>query len=93
MGRTTAEAMAAGLPVIGYDGGGTPEVISDGETGLLYRGGAAELAAAMGRLVAAPQWAAQLGEKGWVGARERFTVERYAAEVYKVLWAIASNPA
>lgn len=92
MGRTTAEAMAAGLPVIGYDGGGTPEVISDGETGLLYRGGAAELAAAMGRFVAAPDWAGRLGEKGWVVARERFTVERYAAEVYKVLMDIITAP-
>lgn len=85
MGRTTAEAMAAGLPVIGYDGGGTPEVIDDGHTGLLYRGGAAELAAAMGRLVAAPLWAAQLGAKGWAVARERFTIENYALEIFEVL--------
>jgi len=85
MGRTTAEAMAAGLPVIGYDGGGTPEVIDEGQTGLLYRGGAAELVAAMSRLVAAPQWAAQLGAKGWAVARERFSIERYAQEIFEVL--------
>ncbi len=85
MGRTTAEAMAAGLPVIGYDGGGTPEVIDDGQTGLLYRGGAAELAQAMSRFVAAPEWAAQLGENGWAVARERFSIERYAQEIFEVL--------
>ena len=85
MGRTTAEAMAAGLPVIGYDGGGTPEVIEDGQTGLLYRGGAAELAAAMERLAAEPGWAAELGANGRASARERFTVEGYAARVHQVL--------
>ena len=85
MGRTTAEAMAAGRPVIGYDGGGTPEVIIDGHTGLLYRGGAAELAAAMARFVAEPEWAARLGENGWAVARERFSIERYAQEVFEVL--------
>lgn len=35
-GRTTVEAMVAGKPVIGADAGGTAEIISDGETGILY---------------------------------------------------------
>jgi len=35
-GRVTVEAMAAGLPVVGTDAGGTKDVLLPGETGLLY---------------------------------------------------------
>lgn len=37
MGRVTAEAMAFGIPVIGFDGGATAELIKHGETGYLYK--------------------------------------------------------
>ncbi|MCC6410436.1 MAG: glycosyltransferase family 4 protein [Saprospiraceae bacterium] len=36
MGRVTAEAMAYGRPVIGYNGGATPELIEPNKSGLLY---------------------------------------------------------
>ena len=36
MGRVCAEAMAAGVPVLGARTGGIPEVVVDGETGLLF---------------------------------------------------------
>jgi glycosyltransferase involved in cell wall biosynthesis len=36
MGRVTAEAMSACRPVIGFDAGGTSELIDHGRTGLLY---------------------------------------------------------
>ena len=35
-GRVTVEAMAAGIPVIGTDAGGTRDIIIDGVTGFLY---------------------------------------------------------
>lgn len=35
-GRVTVEAMLSGLAVIGAESGGTPEIVQDGETGLLY---------------------------------------------------------
>lgn len=38
MGQVTVEAMAAGKPVIGARAGGIPEVVEDGETGLLFDG-------------------------------------------------------
>lgn len=38
MGMVTVEAMAAKLPVIGTRAGGIPEVVVDGETGLLFEG-------------------------------------------------------
>lgn len=38
-GRVTVEGMQAGLVVIGADTGATPEIIDDGNTGLLYKQG------------------------------------------------------
>lgn len=38
-GRVTVEAMQSGLPVIGANTGGTPEIIIDGENGFLYEQG------------------------------------------------------
>jgi glycosyltransferase involved in cell wall biosynthesis len=35
-GLVTVEAMASGTPVVGANSGGTAEIISDGETGLLF---------------------------------------------------------
>jgi glycosyltransferase involved in cell wall biosynthesis len=35
-GMVTIEAMAAGVPVIGTNSGGTPEILGNGEFGLLY---------------------------------------------------------
>jgi glycosyltransferase involved in cell wall biosynthesis len=85
MGRVTAEAMSACRPVIGFDGGGTTELIDPGRTGLLYRGGAEALAACMARYVAAPGLAWQHGQAGWHDARRRHSTEAYAAQVHEVL--------
>lgn len=85
MGRVTVEAMSACRPVIGYDNAGTSEIIEEGRTGLLYRGGPEGLAAAMRRFMENPAWAHQLGQNGWEAARRRFTVESYAGNVLRVL--------
>jgi glycosyltransferase involved in cell wall biosynthesis len=85
MGRVTAEAMSACRPVIGFDNGGTSELIDPERTGLLYRGGADALAACMARYVAAPELAWQHGEAGWHDARRRHSTEAYAAQIYEVL--------
>lgn len=84
LGRVTAEAMAAARPVVGYDSGGTPELVEDGVTGLLYRGGAEELAAAMARLADDPEWSRELGLAAWERARREYTTEAYAARVLEV---------
>jgi glycosyltransferase involved in cell wall biosynthesis len=85
MGRVTAEAMSACRPVIGFDGGGTAELIDPGRTGLLYRGGAAELAAGMAQYAAAPEEAWRHGAAGWGEARRRHSTEAYVARVHAVL--------
>jgi glycosyltransferase involved in cell wall biosynthesis len=85
MGRVTAEAMSACRPVIGFDNGGTSELIDPGRTGLLYRGGADALAACLARYLEAPALAWQHGEAGWHEARRRHSTEAYAAQIHEVL--------
>ncbi len=85
MGRVTAEAMSACRPVIGFDAGGTSELIAHESTGLLYRSGPAELAACMARYAGAPELARAHGDAAWVAARQRHTTEGYAARVHEVL--------
>lgn len=85
MGRVTAEAMAVARPVIGYNNGGTAEIIEDGINGLLYNGNHKDLADCMLKCIQNPKWAKELGINGWKKARKEFTVEVYAKRVYKVL--------
>lgn len=91
MGRVTVEAMASGLPVIGHNSGGTPELVQDGVNGLLYPGGAQALADRILRLVNDRVLARSLGEKASRLSEERFTVEHYAEEVLKVYRSVISS--
>ena len=91
MGRVTAEAMAAGRPVIGYRSGATPELVADGKTGLLYDGPYEDLAACMARMADNREWAADLGANGWRRAHEEFVVEVCAHRVYGVICQVLSN--
>lgn len=53
-GRTTVEYMSWGKPVIGRNSGATPELVRDGENGLLYDHSVDALARAMETMVADP---------------------------------------
>ncbi|AWM36199.1 D-inositol 3-phosphate glycosyltransferase [Gemmata obscuriglobus] len=85
MGRVTAEAMSVCRPVIGYDSGGTSELIAPDRTGFLYKGGPDALAGCMARYVADPALARAHGEAGWELARSRHTTEGYAAQIHAVI--------
>jgi glycosyltransferase involved in cell wall biosynthesis len=64
------EAMATGKPVIAANIGGLPDIVADGETGILVPpGDAVALRAAMSRLIDDPALAARMGAAG----RERVT--------------------
>jgi len=86
--RTALEAMATGLPVIGKNSGGTPEIIEHEKTGLLYNS-FDQLVAVMLRVVQNPDWGRQLGLNGWQSAKERFNIENYAAKVYQVIQSVS----
>lgn len=71
------EAMAQARPVVATAVGGTPELVVDGETGLLVPPGDADaLAAALRALLDDPRRARELGEAGRRRVEERFTAER-----------------
>lgn len=89
-GRVTAEAMAAGLPVIGRNTGGTPELIVDGETGILFSS-FDELVKAMLELAQDRPLSQKLGLAGWQRARELFSIEKCAASVYQIIQSVVSK--
>lgn len=72
------EAMAAGLPVVATAVGGVPEVVVDGETGLLVPVDDAQaLAAALARLLADRALRLQMGAAGRRRAELRFDLPRF----------------
>jgi len=69
------EAMASARPVVTTRVGGNPELMADGETGLLVEpADAGGLASAMIRLLSNPAEARRLGENGSSRVKARFTI-------------------
>lgn len=76
------EAMRWGTPVIGTTAGGIPEIVRDGETGLLVPPESpSDLAAAMLRLLRDPSLRGQLGAAGRRRAEDHFSIEHTARRV------------
>ena len=76
-GIPVIEAMAAGLPVVATRAGALPEIVVDGETGILVERGDSEgLAAAIARLLADAPMRARMGAAGRERVRQLFTWER-----------------
>lgn len=70
---TALEALSLGCPIVAARAGGIPEIINDGESGLLFQtGDAADLAAQISRLLKNPTLAAQLGHQAGEECAERF---------------------
>jgi len=84
-GRVLIEAMAAGKPVVVADSGAAREILEDGAQGLLVPPGDAEaLAAAVTRLLAEPQLARAMGQRGQTRVQERFGVRQYVEGVQAI---------
>jgi len=83
---TLLEAMARGLPVIATRVGGNPEVVVDGETGLLVPAKAVdEMARAMLRLLGDPGEGRRMGQAGRHRVEVHFDVRRMVSD-YEALY-------
>ena len=95
-GIAIVEAMAAGRPVVATAVGGIPEVVVQGETGLLVPpGDAGALGDAVAHLVNHPEQARLMGARGRERACDRFSIESAVTrheDLYAKLMAQHLNP-
>jgi phosphatidylinositol alpha-1,6-mannosyltransferase len=93
-GIALSEASACGLPVIGGSGGGIPDAVRDGETGVLVDGASVECVLAAVRLLLRDRdLALQLGAGGRAAVESYYNWDRVAAEVIGIGREIAERHA
>ena len=91
-GRVLIEGMALGKPIVATAGGGVPEIVLDGETGLLVPGGdVGAMAAALRKLLAEPALRERFGAAGARRARAQFSLESYVPAVEAVYEAVLAK--
>jgi glycosyltransferase involved in cell wall biosynthesis len=93
LGRVVIEAFCRARPVVGARAGGIPDVVVDGETGVLVApGDASELAGALGRLLADRGLAGRMGDAGAEEAeRWAVTADVYADRVATLVRGLLPN--
>lgn len=92
MSNALLEAMATALPVVATAVGGTPEVVTDGRSGLLVPADDADaMAAAIGRVLENPAWAGELGAAARQTAEEHFGARRMVRRLEAVYAAVANS--
>lgn len=93
LGVVLIEAIAHGRPVIASDAGGIPDIVRDGESGLLVPAGdAAALAAAILRLADTPLLRARLVEGGRAHVEREFSWEAIGARLVALYARVAHRP-
>jgi glycosyltransferase involved in cell wall biosynthesis len=84
-GQVIVQGMAAGKPVVATDGGGVPEIVIDGQTGLLVpMDDVNAMASAICRVLVDPARAAHMGRIGRQRVREHFMIERSVERLQRV---------
>ena len=82
LGNATLEAMAAGRPVVGSRVGGIPEMVVDGETGVLVPPqDPSALAAALEPLIGSPDLRERLGHAARERAERAFSLAAHASRL------------
>jgi glycosyltransferase involved in cell wall biosynthesis len=84
------EALASGVPVIGAQIGGIPEIVRHGETGLLFPpGDASALANGLRQLESDPELAFRLGRTGRDVVRREFSLDDQVDRMLEILAEVA----
>ena len=92
-GLVTLEAMYLGKPVIATNSGGTPELIQDGDTGLLYTpGDYIELANKINLLIENPELRVQIGKRATQYALDNFSKESSTTSFLDILHSQKPSP-
>jgi L-malate glycosyltransferase len=93
LGTSLLDAMACGKPIVATRAGGIPEVVVDGETGILVaprddRG----LASAIVTLLKDESLRRRMGEAGLARVRAHFSAERMVQDTLRVYRRVAMHP-
>lgn len=90
-GTVTIEAMASGLPIIATNTGGTPEILKNGELGLLYPPGDIEaFSKNVIDLLDNPTKMIELGERAKKEALERYSHESESKLIEEIIDRVCS---
>ncbi|OGY50293.1 MAG: hypothetical protein A3J65_04660 [Candidatus Buchananbacteria bacterium RIFCSPHIGHO2_02_FULL_45_11b] len=82
---TILEAMQAAKPIIATEVGGNPEMIIDGENGLLVKpAGPEELAGAINKILSDKNLAPRLGRQAKIDVSQKFRLEKMLGETEKI---------
>lgn len=84
-GRVTVEAMAYGIPVVGFDNAGTGELIDDCENGLLYDDIHKTLENAVTSLIMDKNLYRRVSKNANLSA-QRYSVERYGSRILSLIY-------
>jgi glycosyltransferase involved in cell wall biosynthesis len=77
--------MASGVPIAAPDLGGVPEMISNGQTGLLFSAGDADaMSDAIIRLIEDPSLRERLARAAQLEVKEKFSVSRHVTAIENV---------
>ncbi len=91
LSHVVLEAMSLGLPVIATSAGGTPELVKNGETGVLIKNGDPEtLKSAILQLIASPERLQAMREKTKLETKN-FSFPRMVKETEQVLQAVSGS--
>lgn len=84
-GQTALEASACGVPVVAFAAGGIPEIVRDGETGILAPvGDVRALRGALEKLLEDAKLRTGLGIRGVEVAREKFSFQKNSESYIKL---------
>ncbi|HXW07190.1 MAG TPA: glycosyltransferase [Vicinamibacterales bacterium] len=93
LGTSLLDAMACGKPIVATRTGGIPEVVVDGETGLLVPPrDAGAMADAIVTMLTDGELRGRMGRAGLTRARRRFTAERMVQSTLRIYQRVALHP-